>query len=70
MSVSAKQLCYGCGMTHSPVLRVALAVPLRALFDYLPPENIDISSLNNGLYLLEIISSDDKTYSQKIQIAR
>jgi hypothetical protein len=32
-------------------------------------ESIDVSSLNNGLYLLEIISSD-KRYSQKIQIDR
>jgi len=32
-------------------------------------ESIDVSKLNNGLYLLEIISSD-KRYSQKIQISR
>ena len=32
-------------------------------------EFINVSSLNNGLYLLEIISSD-KRYSEKIQIAR
>ena len=38
-------------MTDSPVLRVALAVPLRALFDYLPPENIDISTLEIGMRL-------------------
>jgi hypothetical protein len=30
-------------------------------------ESIDVSSLNNGLYLLEIISSDSR-YTQKIQI--
>ena len=32
-------------------------------------ESVDVSNLNSGLYLLEIISSD-KRYSQKIQIDR
>ena len=32
-------------------------------------ESIDVSKLNNGLYFMEIISSD-KRYSQKIQISR
>lgn len=34
-----------------PVLRVALAVPLRASFDYLAPENVSVESLLPGIRL-------------------
>ena len=38
-------------MSKPPVLRVAIAVPLRALFDYLPPENIAPDQLLPGVRL-------------------
>jgi len=38
-------------MSNNPVLRVAIAVPLRALFDYLPPEGISIDELGPGIRL-------------------
>ena len=36
-------------MSDQPVVRVAIAVPLRALFDYLPPVGVDIKSLSPGM---------------------
>jgi len=38
-------------MSNNPVLRVAIAVPLRALFDYLPPAGVDIGDLKPGMRL-------------------
>ena len=38
-------------MPDQPVLRVAIAVPLRALFDYLPPENTALDALLVGMRL-------------------
>ncbi len=38
-------------MPDQPVLRVAIAVPLRALFDYLPPENTVVDGLTVGVRL-------------------
>jgi len=38
-------------MPNSPVLRVAIAVPLRALFDYLPAKGISIDDLKPGIRL-------------------
>ncbi len=38
-------------MTNNPVLRVAIAVPLRALFDYLPPEDVNTDDLKPGIRL-------------------
>ncbi|MBT8439963.1 MAG: primosomal protein N', partial [Gammaproteobacteria bacterium] len=38
-------------MSNNPVLRVAVAVPLRALFDYLPPEGVNIGDLKPGIRL-------------------
>jgi len=35
--------------THTKILRVALPVPLRRLFDYLPPQDIDCKSLLLGI---------------------
>ena len=31
------------------ILRVAIATPLRRLFDYLPPENIDPNKITPGM---------------------
>ncbi len=38
-------------MMNNPVLRVAIAVPLRALFDYLPPAGISPADLKPGIRL-------------------
>lgn len=38
-------------MSDQPVVRVAISVPLRALFDYLPPVGVDIKSLSPGIRL-------------------
>ena len=38
-------------MSNNPVLRVAIAVPLRALFDYLPPEGVSTGDLKPGIRL-------------------
>jgi len=34
---------------HPPILRIALPTPLRRLFDYLPPQGIDLSTLMPGV---------------------
>jgi Primosomal protein N'' (replication factor Y) - superfamily II helicase len=39
-------------MPHPCVLRVAINTPLRRLFDYLPPPDIDIRKLVPGMRLL------------------
>lgn len=39
-------------MTHTIVLRVVLAAPLRRLFDYLPPDGVRASELQPGTRLL------------------
>ncbi len=39
-------------MTHGIVLRVALAAPLRRLFDYLPPDDVSVAQLQPGMRLL------------------
>ncbi len=38
--------------SSAPIVRVAVSVPLRALFDYLPPINFDSSLLQPGMRLL------------------
>ncbi|MGD2118757.1 MAG: primosomal protein N' [Chromatiales bacterium] len=39
-------------MSVPSVLRVAISIPLRALFDYLPPADVDIATLQLGVRLL------------------
>jgi len=36
-------------MPNEPILKVAVPVPLRALFDYYPPQNADAASLMPGV---------------------
>ncbi|HNL92020.1 MAG TPA: hypothetical protein PKH01_03880, partial [Pseudomonadales bacterium] len=36
-------------MSTTVILQVALPVPLRRLFDYLPPENTDLNALSLGV---------------------
>jgi len=39
-------------MTGEQILRIALPTPLRRLFDYLPPQGIEISALKPGIRVL------------------
>ena len=44
-------------MTATTILRLALPTPLRRLFDYLPPQDIDIKLLIPGVRVVVPFSS-------------